>query len=56
VIVIPPTLAAFGQSAREGIDQAAVFGDADTADLFTETSRDIDHQLCRNCTSALQRR
>ena len=39
------TLAAFGQSAREAIDQAATFGDADTADLFTEISRGIDHQL-----------
>jgi starvation-inducible DNA-binding protein len=47
VFAVSGTLAAFGQSAREAIDQAATFGDADTADLFTEISRGIDHQLCR---------
>jgi starvation-inducible DNA-binding protein len=45
VFAISGTLAAFGQSAREAIAQAATFGDADTADLFTEISRGIDHQL-----------
>jgi starvation-inducible DNA-binding protein len=45
VFAVSGTLAAFGQSAREAIDQAATFGDADTADLFTEISRGIDHQL-----------
>jgi starvation-inducible DNA-binding protein len=39
------TLAAFGQSVREAIGQAANFGDADTADLFTEISRGVDQQL-----------
>jgi len=39
------SLAAFGQSAREAIGHAATFGDADTADLFTEISRGIDQQI-----------
>lgn len=39
------TLAAFGQSAREAISLAATFGDAGTADLFTEISRGIDQQI-----------
>jgi starvation-inducible DNA-binding protein len=38
-------LAAFGQSARQAIDEAAEYGDADTADLFTEISRGTDYQL-----------
>jgi starvation-inducible DNA-binding protein len=38
-------LAAFGQSVREAIGQAATVGDANTADLFTEISRGIDQQL-----------
>jgi starvation-inducible DNA-binding protein len=38
-------LATFGQSARQAIDEAAAYGDADTADLFTEIWRGIDHQL-----------
>jgi starvation-inducible DNA-binding protein len=38
-------LAAFGQSVREAIGQAATVGDATTADLFTELSRGIDQQL-----------
>jgi starvation-inducible DNA-binding protein len=45
VFAVSGTLAAFGQSAREAIDQAATLGDADTADLFTEISRGIDHRL-----------
>jgi starvation-inducible DNA-binding protein len=45
VFAVSGSLAAFGQSAREAIGQAATFGDADTADLFTEISRGIDHQL-----------
>jgi starvation-inducible DNA-binding protein len=45
VFAISATLAEFGQSAREAIDQATTFGDADIADLFTEISRGIDHQL-----------
>jgi starvation-inducible DNA-binding protein len=35
----------FGQSARQAIDDAAAYGDPGTADLFTELSRGIDHQL-----------
>ncbi len=38
-------LAAFGESAREAIGLATGFADADTADLFTEVSRGVDHQL-----------
>jgi starvation-inducible DNA-binding protein len=38
-------LAKFGASARAGIDAAAGFGDADTADLFTEVSRGADKLL-----------
>ena len=45
VFTVSGTLAAFGQSAREAIDQATTFGDADTADLFTEISRGVDQQL-----------
>lgn len=42
---ISGALAAFGQSVREASDLAADFGDMSTADLFTEISRGIDHQL-----------
>ena len=45
IFAVAATLAAFGQSARDAIGQAAALGDADTADLFTEISRGIDHQL-----------
>lgn len=45
LFAVSGTLAAFGQSAREAIGQAAAFGDANTADLFTEVSRGIDQQL-----------
>ena len=45
IFAVSGTLAAFGQSVRESIDLAAGFGDADTADLFTEISRGIDQQL-----------
>ena len=38
-------LAAFGAAVRKAIDEAAGFGDADTADLFTEVSRETDKQL-----------
>ena len=38
-------LAAFGASVRRAIDESAGFGDADTADLFTEVSRETDKQL-----------
>jgi starvation-inducible DNA-binding protein len=45
VLAVSGTLAAFGQTAREAIDQAATFGDANIADLFTEISRCVDHRL-----------
>jgi starvation-inducible DNA-binding protein len=38
-------LAAFGQSAREGIGQSAAIGDANTADFFIEISRRVDDRL-----------
>jgi starvation-inducible DNA-binding protein len=37
--------ASFGATARAAIDTAASLGDADTADLFTEVSRDVDKNL-----------
>lgn len=45
IFAVSGTLAAFGQSAREAIGQATSFGDANTADLFTEISRGVDQQL-----------
>jgi starvation-inducible DNA-binding protein len=45
VFAMSGALAAFGQSARMAADQAASFGDANTADLFTEISRGVDQQL-----------
>jgi len=45
IFAVSGTLAAFGQSVREASAESAKFGDADTADLFTEISRGIDHQL-----------
>jgi starvation-inducible DNA-binding protein len=38
-------LAAFGKNARAAIDESDKLGDKDTADLFTEISREIDKQL-----------
>jgi starvation-inducible DNA-binding protein len=37
--------AAAGRAARQGIAQADEHGDADTADLLTQVSRDLDHAL-----------
>lgn len=45
VFAVSGALAAFGQSVREASDLAADFGDASTADLFTQISRGVDHQL-----------
>jgi starvation-inducible DNA-binding protein len=45
VAAVADRLAAFGKSARAAIDRAGALGDADTADLFTEISREIDKQL-----------
>lgn len=38
-------LADFGANVRKGIDEAADIGDQDTADIYTEISREIDKQL-----------
>lgn len=45
IFAVAGALAAFGQGIREAIDLTADFGDATTADLFTEISRGIDKQL-----------
>jgi starvation-inducible DNA-binding protein len=45
VDVLSTALAVFGKAAREAIDEAARFGDADTADVFTEISRETNKQL-----------
>lgn len=45
LFAIASSLAAFGQSVRDAVGQAAEFGDADTADLLTEVSRGVDQQL-----------
>jgi len=38
-------IAAFGKTVRTAIDETAKLGDADTADLFTGISRDLDKYL-----------
>jgi starvation-inducible DNA-binding protein len=45
IAAVAAALAAFGESARNAIDEAAAFGDADTSDVFTEISRGVDYQL-----------
>ncbi len=45
LFAVAGSLAAFGQSVRDATTLAADFGDADTADLFTEISRGINQQL-----------
>jgi starvation-inducible DNA-binding protein len=45
ITAVTASLAAFGDSARKAIDEAAAFGDQDTSDVFTEVSRGIDKQL-----------
>lgn len=45
VEAVAEALAKFGESVREAIDQAADFGDAITADLFTQIGRGVDQQL-----------
>ena len=45
VAALSSGLAKFGASARAAIDRATKFGDADTADLFTEVSRGVDKLL-----------
>jgi starvation-inducible DNA-binding protein len=45
VEAVSNALATFGKAVRAAIDQADGFGDADTTDIFTEVSRDIDKWL-----------
>lgn len=45
VEALASALADFGRKVRAGIDEAGRLGDADTADLFTEVSREADKQL-----------
>ncbi|MFO0889155.1 MAG: DNA starvation/stationary phase protection protein Dps [Isosphaeraceae bacterium] len=45
VQALSTSLATFARSVRTGIDEAASAGDADTADLFTEVSREVDKLL-----------
>ena len=45
VDALSSALADFGKRVRKGIDEASDIGDQDTADLFTEISREIDKQL-----------
>ena len=45
VDALSTALADFGKNVRKNIDQATDLGDADTADLFTEISREIDKLL-----------
>ena len=45
VDAVSTALADFGKAVRKGIDDAADLGDQDTADIFTEISREIDKQL-----------
>lgn len=45
VEAISTSMAAFGKSVRADIDKTDKLGDADTADLFTGISRDLDKHL-----------
>ena len=45
VDALSSALADFGKGVRKNIDEAGDLGDQDTADLFTEISREIDKQL-----------
>jgi starvation-inducible DNA-binding protein len=45
VEALSSVLAEFGKLIRKNIDEADEIGDADTADLFTGVSRDIDKSL-----------
>ena len=45
VEALSTALATVGKSVRSAIDRSNELGDADTADLFTEVSRDLDKKL-----------
>lgn len=45
VDALSTALADFGKLARKAIDESDELGDMDTADIFTEISREIDKQL-----------
>jgi starvation-inducible DNA-binding protein len=45
VEALADSLADFGKKVRKAIDSTAELGDADTSDVFTEVSRDIDKYL-----------
>jgi len=45
VDALSTAMADFGKNIRQGIDETDKLGDADTADLFTEVSREIDKLL-----------
>ena len=45
VDALSTALADFGKNVRQGIDDTDKLGDKDTADLFTEVSREIDKLL-----------
>lgn len=45
VAALADRYAAVGKAVRQGIDEADELGDKDTADLFTEVSRDLDKSL-----------
>ena len=45
VAAVADKLSVFGKALRVNIERVAKFGDADTAELFTEISRAIDNQL-----------
>ncbi len=45
LFAVSMALAAFGQSIRDAASASTTQGDATTADLFTEISRNIDQQL-----------
>lgn len=45
VTALSERYAAYGATTRAAIDSASEFGDLDTADLFTEVSRDVDKHL-----------
>lgn len=45
VDALASAVASFGAKVRKGIDEAAKAGDADTSDLFTGISREIDKDL-----------